>query len=459
MEVIGKKPRELAHLIGFANQGPDSAFVAYSVAEELAFGMEQLGVAAEVMVERVGQIAKSFGLLHLLERPVAELSGGQQQRVAIAAAVAAGQKILLLDEPTSSLDPIAAEGLLSLLKSLSTDLGITVLLVEHRIERVLELVDSVTVVSGDGSALKANRSDGLDPILRNYRMVPPSIELGQVLNWNPLPLTISEARQQWNRNPAAVSKLQRSLGGPTGLDVAAMNVWYGAKQVIRDASFQLPQGSISGIFGPNGSGKTSLLLAIQGALEAEGRVRLQEGLNPRDFSWNELTEHLVMVPQTASDLLLLTSISEELEASDRLAQKPAGTTAKLLTQLAGRLDPARHPRDLSAGQQLALVLSMQLCKGAKALLLDEPTRGMDYQAKRVFKEQLELLKAEDATILVASNDVEFLALVADQVITITDGTVSQPIETTEALASLGSHAPQLLQVTGSALRLEQIEAS
>ena len=188
VQFAGKQPHEVAHLVGFVNQQPEGAFVTDTVLEELAYGMEQLGISEAQMRERISRFATLFGLSELLEKPLESLSGGQQQRVAIASALIAGQQILLLDEPTSALDVESAHQLLLLLKDLSRKQGITVLLAEHRIERVLDLVDSVTVVHGDGSASKAMTATGLDAVLRNYKMVPPVIELGQRMGWQPLPL-------------------------------------------------------------------------------------------------------------------------------------------------------------------------------------------------------------------------------------------------------------------------------
>ncbi|MFM5905659.1 MAG: ABC transporter ATP-binding protein [Micrococcales bacterium] len=458
-DMSGKKPREFAEQVGYVNQGPEVAFVAHTVAEELAFGMEQLGFAPESMIRKVAEVARQFSLSDFLEKPLHELSGGQQQRVAMAASLAAGQRILLLDEPTSSLDPDAAAELLALLRTLATEQGITILLVEHRIERVLEITDSVTVVSGDGSALKAYKRQGLDPVLRSYRMVPPLLELGQTLGWSPLPLSINEAKKRWQENPGLIHALELAKPEHTALSVENLEVCYGARSILENLSLEIRSGEITCLLGSNGSGKTTLLLAIQGALISSGKVTLlPEQVAPQELKPSELIKHLAMVPQAASDLLVLTSVSKELEASDLQSSLAPGTTGNLFAKLAGRINPNRHPRDLSAGQQLALVLAIQLSKGAKILLLDEPTRGLDYQSKRVLAGQLALLKAGGSAVFVASNDVEFVALVADRVLNIAHGQILQEDSAPSVLSELGRHAPQLYQITQQAIRLEQIEA-
>jgi energy-coupling factor transport system ATP-binding protein len=467
-QLAGKQPHEFSHLVGYVNQQPEGAFVSETVIEELAFGMEQLGLPVETMKQNIANYAELLGITELLHSNLEFLSGGQQQRVAIAAALACGQKILLLDEPTSALDVTAADDLLALLKRLCSEHGITVLLAEHRIERAIGMVDSVTVVHGDGSANKAMVASGLDPVLRDYRMVPPVIELGQRLGWNPLPLSVQSAKITWTKEPGLV-EIEQSMevpavnaaSGEPSIDASGVSVSYGSQVALNSANLRLYPGTIHALMGPNGSGKTSLLWALQGSLKHTGLVRVstaEEGAQatPESFSAQERIRHIAMVPQTAADLLVLTSVSAELEESDRFAGAASGSTAKSFASLAGRIDPSRHPHDLSAGQQLALVLAIQLAKGASNILLDEPTRGLDYQAKRNLASQLQSLAAAGKAVLFASHDVEFVALVADTVTLIEDGRLTLEGPASRVLATLGAHAPQVMQVTGKAWRTEQV---
>ena len=467
-QFAGKQPHEFSHLVGYVNQQPEGAFVSETVIEELAFGMEQLGLPVKTMNQNIEKYAELFGITELLHSNLEFLSGGQQQRVAIASALACGQKILLLDEPTSALDVTAADELLALLKLLCSEHGITVLLAEHRIERAISMVDSVTVVHGDGSADKAIVSSGLDPVLRDYRMVPPVIELGQRLQWNPLPLSVETAKKTWATDPGLVV-IDLPINVPAAKDVSVepsidavnVSVSYGSQLALNGANLKLYPGKIHALMGPNGSGKTSLLWALQGSLKHTGLVQVKvdaagASATPSSLSSQARINHIAMVPQTAADLLVLTSVSAELEESDRFAGAPSGTTAKSFAALAGRIDPSRHPHDLSAGQQLALVLSIQLAKGASNVLLDEPTRGLDYQAKRNLANQLIALATQGKAILFASHDVEFVALVADTVTLIHDGQLTLEGPASQVLATLGSHAPQVMQVTGKAWRTEQV---
>lgn len=439
----GSLPHDLATKIGFVTQQPESSFVADLVREELAFGMEQLGFAKERMAEGIERISKLLEIQELLDKPLAWLSGGQQQRVAIAAALAAGQKILLLDEPTSALDPVAASEIAQILEGLSRNHGITVILVEHRIERVIELVDSIVVVGNDGLVTKG----GIEQF-ENYHLVPPIISLAQKLNWNPIPLGIYQAAEFWNRRPSeTAARIVRKNQNPISMTVDGISIRYGEIEAVTKVSFEARAGELIAIMGENGSGKSSLLWALQGSgARSEGSVRTPFG-DPKDLSAAERLCIVTLVPQKAADLLFLNSLADELEESDKFAGSSEPATSKIFESLAARVDPKLHPRDLSAGQQLALVLALQLVKGAGIILLDEPTRGLDYSAKKSLVSQLKALAAEGRTVILASHDVEFIAQVASRVITLEAGVVSGDSSVESALGFGSEHPTQIAQIT------------
>lgn len=428
VDFTGKLPNEFSEHVGYVNQHAELSFVTDTVCDELAFGMEQLGVAPQEMQQKIESVAKLLGIANLLDANLTELSGGQQQKVAIGAALAAGQKILLLDEPTSELDSESAHELLLELKGLCVDHQLTILLAEHRIERAIGLVDSVTVVHQDGSASKATAPD-LAPILKDYRMVPPIVELGQLLKLNPLPLTITDFKnQRFQFADVAADDLETDVL----LSIENLSVEYDGRLAVKNANLKVIKNWVIGLMGPNGSGKSSLLWQIQ----------------------RQHPEQVALLPQTSSDLLMFSTIAEELSDSDRESGKTPGHTASIFTKLGARQNPQGHPRDLSAGGQLSLALAISLSQPKPIILLDEPTRGLDYEAKRMLAKQLEALKREKA-ILLASHDVEFLAMVADSIIEISDGEVSEARSPFESLTKLGDLAPQIWQATGTALNVEQ----
>jgi energy-coupling factor transport system ATP-binding protein len=455
LDFIGSEPHEFASLVGFVNQQPENAFVGDTVIDEIVYCAEQLGLPIEQIRTSVENISEILEISELLDRPLATLSGGQQQRVAIASALVAGQKILLLDEPTSALDLDGAAEVLRILKKLSAEQGVTVLLAEHRISRVIAEVDSVLVVHGDGSVTKGAPTTQFN----DSRFAPPIIELGLKLGWRPLPVSVSDASELWNKS--ATSFVQKTFFAPKAevLKIENLEVSFGAVQAIRPTSFSLYGNQITALMGENGSGKTTLCWALQGSgTRTKGSVTSFKG-DTAELGSNERLEVLTMVPQRAADLLFLPTLSAELEESDRFASVQSGSTAKLFRDLAGRIDTSIHPRDLSAGQQLSLVLAIQLVKQAKIVVLDEPTRGLDYSAKHALAKQLNSIRSEDRSVLIATHDIEFVAMVSDRVLVLEQGSM---IIDDSPLAVLGfgkTFASQLAEITQEPglISLEQVK--
>lgn len=367
------QPHDTAELVAYVNQQPESAFATDTVEEELAFSLEQLGWSPPEMHKRISALAETFKLQRLLKSPLAELSGGQQQRVAIASALAAGQKLLLLDEPTSALDSDSADSLIRLLSDLSKREGISVLITEHRYERVLPFIDQLITVESDGSVTA----------------VVGSNEIARPLAARPS----NESFESSDSEALACLGLQKSY--PAGFALQPVDLTFSAHQ-------------ITGLWGDNGSGKTTLLWAV-----------LEE-------AWRQAAE-VVMVPQNAQDLLFLSTVSEELAEADSRASADAKRAATILEELIGRVDPSKHPRDLSAGQQLALVLAIQLSTGAKILIMDEPTRGLDAKARQALANSLNRLRDQGHAILIATHDLAFLENVADRLMNIKDGRVTSDV--------------------------------
>jgi energy-coupling factor transport system ATP-binding protein len=384
MDLTGREPHDFAHLVGYVNQLAEASFVADTVREELAFGMEQLGIDSATMVARISKVAESLGLVDVLDSPLDTLSGGYQQRVAIAAALSAGQQILLLDEPTSELDESSANSLFQLLETVAHRNGITVLIAEHRVDRLLPRVDSLTIVE---SGLVTKYSNGPDFNAHAQAAgLLPQVEPTSAL-------------------PAAASKERLAL------QATDLSVWYGKNPALEGVNLRLCAGSITGIFGTNGSGKSSLLWALQGTQDHGGTVQIFTDAPSEDRRVGKVKAKLrqvTLVPQSSSDLLMLHTVAAELTEAERVAGLAPGTTVEAFERLVGKLELSLHPRDLSSGQQLALALALQLGKGSPVLLLDEPTRGLDYLARRALAGLLEHLAATGHAILIASHDREFL---------------------------------------------------
>ncbi|MEV6124428.1 ATP-binding cassette domain-containing protein [Streptomyces sp. NPDC052077] len=461
-------PRELADVVGVVGQDPADGFVTDTVEEELAYSMEQLAIPPATMRKRVEETLDLLGLADLRHRPLHALSGGQQQRVAIGSVLTAHPRVLVLDEPTSALDPTAAEEVLSAVTRLVHDLGVTVLMAEHRLERVVQYADRVIHLSGDGRARIGPPAD----VLRTSTIAPPIVELGRVAGWSPLPLSVRDARR-------AAAPLRATLAGrppgpvrergteerPRLLAARGVSVVHGDVAAVREADLDLAAGEVSALMGRNGSGKSSLLWALQGSgPRRAGTVKVDGGdggrtADPRTVSAVRARRLVGLVPQTPSDLLYLESVEQELAQADA----ESGTVARaraLLDRLAPGIRGTTHPRDLSEGQKLALVLAIQLSAAPRVILLDEPTRGLDYRAKAQLVGIVTALADEGRSVVVSTHDVEFAARAADRVIVMAEGDIVADGPAEEIIVASPVFAPQTAKILAPLpyLTVAQVEA-
>jgi len=449
-------PRDLADLVGVVTQDPHLSFVTDTVEEELAFTMEQLGVPPAMMRRRVEDVLDLLGIAQLRDRGLHTLSGGEAQRVAIGAVLTAQPRVLVLDEPTSALDPGAAEDVLAALSRLVLDGGLTVVLAEHRLERVVQFADHVLALEpGHASGARAICGDPAQVFARSA-IAPPVAQLGKLAGWRPLPLTVREARR-------AAAPLRRTLTeqnlepAPTGAPTPALlrahklTVSYRAHEALRGVSLEVRAGEILAVMGRNGAGKSSLLWALAGAKDPAGG-RVEAGRVPGGRA------RVALVPQSPEDLLFRLTVAAECAAADHLAGR-AGATRAILDVLAPGIDAAANPRDLSEGQRLALAVSLQLAADVHVLLLDEPTRGLDYPAKERLAGLLRELTAGGRAVVVASHDVEFLALLADRVVQLAGGELLADGPAAAILTDSAFTAPQVARVFAPAPILTVAQAA
>ena len=443
-------PRELADVVGVVGQDPRAGFVTDLVEEELAYGMESLGLDGAVMRRRVEETLDLLGLVELRHRPLETLSGGERQRVAIGSVLTTHPAVLVLDEPTSALDPPAAEEVLATLQRLVHDLGLTVLLAEHRLERVVPFADRIVHLPGDGAAIEVGSPA---QVMATSPVAPPIVELGRLAGWSPLPLTIRDARRRAaplrDRLRALPAPTRATPVGPAGTAVlCAEQLWlsYGDTVALRGVDLAVHTGEVVAVMGRNGAGKSSLLKAFTGlATPTTGRVTVT-GRDPATLTPAELLSQVALVPQEPADLLYADTVATECTAADTDTARPDGTCRALLERLLPGIDGDQHPRDLSEGQRLALVLAIQLTADPPALLLDEPTRGLDYPAKRQLVTLLRALASEGRAVVLASHDVELVAAIADRTVVLADGEVVVDGPTSTVAISSPAFAPQIAKV-------------
>jgi energy-coupling factor transport system ATP-binding protein len=453
--IVGQPPRERAHLVGYVGQDPAAGFVTDSVEEELAYGMEQLGLPSDTMRRRVEETLDLLGIAGLRTRDFKSLSGGEQQRVAIGSVLTMHPRVLVLDEPTSALDPTAAEEVLATLTRLVHDLGVSVLMAEHRLERVVPFADRMVLMTGDGSVRTGAPAD----VLAASPVVPPIVELGRALGWSPLPMTVRDARRLARTTDLGQPPVTAPRAEAEPLLVAdALTVVRGGTVALREVAVRLDVGSVTALMGRNGSGKSTLLWTLQGTrARRAGTVRV-DGVDPADEPAKRRRELVGLVPQTAADLLYLESVADECSAADAGSGRPdSGECRKLLDRLVSGVPDEAHPRDLSEGQRLALALAVVLVSTPPVLLLDEPTRGLDYPAKAELADVLRGLADDGHAVMVATHDVEFAALAVDRVVVLAEGEIVSTGPTRDVLAASPAFAPQVTKILGPGwLRVDEV---
>jgi energy-coupling factor transporter ATP-binding protein EcfA2 len=461
-------PRELADVVGVVLQDPMSGFVTDIVEDELAYGMESIGLAPDLMRRRMEETLDLLGLADLRGRPLLSLSGGQRQRVAIGAVLTCHPQVLVLDEPTSALDPAAAEEVLAALQRLVHDLGVTVVMSEHRLERVVQYADRVVVLPGDGGPI---RVDLPAAAMIDSPVAPPVVELGRLSHWSPLPLSVRDARRLAGPlrerlllladPPVDPVAPPLTIGSAAGFQIDDLVVRHGPVIALRGLTLHVRPGEIVALMGRNGAGKSTLLNALVGLHTAtSGQVRVG-GVDPAKTAATTLVTLVGLVPQEPTDLLVADSVGRECTQSDKDCDRAPGTTRDVLDRLAPGIADETHPRDLSEGQRLVLALSIVLAASPPVLLLDEPTRGLDYPAKRLLGRTLRQLAAQGHCVVLATHDVELAADVATRVAVLAEGEIVADGPATEVVVGSPMFAPQVSKVlgTGPWLTVPQVEAA
>lgn len=434
------EPRNLGDLVGFVFQDPESQFVVEIVEDELAFAMENAGLPPRTMRRRVEEALDQVEIAHLRHRPLATLSGGERQRVAIAAALTVQPRVLLLDEPTSQLDPHTAEEVLTALQKLNADLGLTIVLSEHRLERVIQYADRMLYLQPGGPALSGTPRE----VLAGLPLPPPLADLARRMGWTPLPLTIKEGRRFASQTFQASSETTRNQKQETksvklnsaGRDTRAAGqqsplvvveqLWaeYDGITALQGISLELRAGEVLAIMGRNGSGKTTLLRHIVGlARPRRGNVRVV-GKDIAHQPVEEIARTVGYVPQQPGDILYHATLAEELRftlRSHRIADGGDRRVVETLAELGLEHLANADPRDLSGGEAQRAALAAILVAQPRVLLLDEPTRGLDYAAKWRLADLLRQLAANNRGIIVVSHDVEFVARCADRILLLGEG--------------------------------------
>ncbi len=411
--------------IGFVLQNPDNQLVCDKVWHELAFGLENLGMPTAEIRARVAETASFFGIQSWFHKSVSELSGGQKQLLCLASVMVMQPKVLILDEPTSQLDPIAAADFLSSVRKINLELGTTVIMTEHRLEEVFPLCDRVLVMeSGAISALGTPRTVGAALAERESDMsiaMPTPIRVHTAIKSSlECPLTVREGRRWLDEiskekapDPSLIPPPCKTPEGGPAIELSDVYFRYEktAPDIARGLTLDVFQGELHAIVGGNGAGKTTALSLISGTLKPQrGSIRL--------LGQSEADHTLVaMLPQNPESLFVGNTVLEDLEEMN--AEKSALEEISALCRISHLL--GSHPHDLSGGEKERVALAKVLLSAPKILLLDEPTKGLDAHFKEELAAILKKLTARGTTVLMVSHDIEFCAKHADRASMFFDG--------------------------------------
>jgi energy-coupling factor transport system ATP-binding protein len=442
------RPRDLADVIGFVHQDPEAQFVIDLVEADVAFVLENLGLPETAMRRRVEEVLDALGVAHLRDRSPATLSGGERQRCAIAGALAASPAALVLDEPTSQLDPQGADDVLAAIARLNADLGTTVVLAEHRLERAAPLADRAVLVNGGRIV---DGPDRADVVVTRYAGAPAVTRLGRLLGWDPVPLTVRDARVAAAASPETIPStgaLPAAMPSPGEqlLSARGVDVDLARHPVLRDVSLDLYRGDVVALLGRNGAGKTTLLRALAGLQTvAHGHVASNTTV--------------AYVPQDPNTLLFAPTVDRELRETLRLVGHADHGAVQVWLERLGLVDDAqRHPRSLSGGERQRVAIAAVGVGGADVLLLDEPTRGMDAASRDALGHAIRDHAADGGAVVLATHDVELAALVATRAVVLGDGDVVADGPARDVLAG-SLFAPQVLRVLPPFLTVEEVAAA
>ncbi len=451
VNVIENGPNILSQHVGFVAQNPEGHALLDKVEPEIAFALENAAISDQEMRVRVEEALDLLDLTALRDRSINSLSGGERQRVAIAAVLALRPQILLLDEPTSQLDPKSAEDVLRSLTRLNEDLGLTIVLVEHRLERVIRYVDRIIFmeegkISVDDSARKA---------LAKMPHLPPLASVGRALGWDPLPMTVKEGLKYASETPAGYSETSSNLSkgeiavtsAPPLLALSDIHFDYDGEVALDGINLQVFAGEVLAIMGRNGSGKSTLLKCIMGLLQiSRGEIRLKgKKIMGQDVA--ELARDIAYLPQNPNDLLFAETVNEEFQITlsnhGLNGQIDADT---LISDLGLSNLKSNYPRDLSTGQRQRVALGSVTIAQPNLLLLDEPTRGLDVQNKYELTSIWRHWLTKGMGLILVTHDVEMAAIIADRVAILSQGEIIASGPTAEILGGSPLFAPQIARL-------------
>lgn len=424
-----------AQKIGFVFQKPDQQIVMDKVWHELAFGLESLGYDSDYIRLRVGEMANYFGITSLFRKKTTELSGGQKQLMNLASVMAMSPDVIILDEPTSQLDPITANDFITTLKKINDELGLTVIIIEHRLQEVFPIADKVAVME-DGKVICYDTPRNVCEKLSNHPMsqgFPSAVRIWQKSDSKgECPLTVKEGRNFINLN-FSERKLPLRNTIPNTEDIITLkDVFFryekGGNDILSGTNLSIKKGEHFCILGGNGSGKTTTLKILAGLLKPyRGKVIIDNNKMTKKTTADFNRLGVAMLPQNPESVFLKSRVIDDYTELCKIKGIEKSAYEDKINSVAEKLGIKdlleNHPYDLSGGEVQKCALGKVLISKPKILLLDEPTKGVDAYSKLSLSKILQEIKSDGVTIITVTHDVEFASIVADRCGLFFDGEV------------------------------------
>lgn len=424
-----------AQKIGFVFQKPDQQIVTDKVWHELAFGLESLGYDSDYIRLRVGEMANYFGITSLFRKKTTELSGGQKQLMNLASVMAMSPDVIILDEPTSQLDPITANDFITTLKKINDELGLTVIIIEHRLQEVFPIADKVAVME-DGKVICYDTPRNVCEKLSNHPMsqgFPSAVRIWQKSgSKGECPLTVKEGRNFINSN-FSERKLPLRNTIPNTEDIITLkDVFFryekGGNDILSGTNLSIKKGEHFCILGGNGSGKTTTLKILAGLLKPyRGKVVIDNNKMTKKTTADFNRLGVAMLPQNPESVFLKSRVIDDYTELCKIKGIEKSDYEDKINSVAEKLGIKdlleNHPYDLSGGEIQKCALGKVLISEPKILLLDEPTKGVDAYSKIALSKILQEIKSDGVTIITVTHDVEFASIVADRCGLFFDGEV------------------------------------
>ncbi|AET66190.1 ATPase component of various ABC-type transport systems with duplicated ATPase domain [Desulfosporosinus orientis DSM 765] len=429
--------------IGFVMQNPETQLVTDTVWHELAFGLENLGLSTPEIRRKVAEMASFFGIDGWFRKPVDELSGGQKQLLNLAAVMVMQPKILILDEPTAQLDPIAAQDFLATIAKINRELEVTVILTEHRLEEVFLMADKVAVMD-QGKILYFDTPEQAAKLLAEgdtpsaiFKGLPSAIRIFREIKMgDTCPLSVRDGRK-WladhmiPQGKAVFALKKQDLPGLRPV-IKADEIWFKysreGQEILRGFSLKAYAGEILSVLGGNGTGKTTMLGVISGLLKPNRGKVFIKGKKIETFNSKELYQNnLAFLPQNPKALFVCDTVLEDLQEAAAALNLDKPTFKAKIDEISQELRITalheRHPYDLSGGEQQKVALAKLLLLNPQIVLLDEPTKGLDPESKEELGEILKELCRKDVAIVLVTHDIEFAAEYTDRCAMMFDGDI------------------------------------